>query len=197
MRKMDKHGIDRLVKLGMLTALAVLFVVVLPKFRLIPALPFLEYDMADVPILIGTFLYGPWWGLLLTAAASVVQGVTVSADSGVIGILMHVLATGAYVVAAGTVYRRLHTFKGALLALLCGTAAMTLAMIPLNYFISPVFLQSETMSYEAAQQAIGSMLWLFIAFNALKAGINSLLTLVLYKSCARVLRLELIKPSAE
>ena len=64
--------IDRMVKLGMLTALSIILVYAI-HFPIFPAASYLEYDMADVPILIGTFLYGPWWGLALTAVVSVLQ----------------------------------------------------------------------------------------------------------------------------
>ena len=72
---------DRLVKLALLAAISIILVLLI-RFPIIPQLNFLEYDMADVPILIGTFLYGPVWGLLLTLVVCVLQGVTVSANSG-------------------------------------------------------------------------------------------------------------------
>mgnify|MGYP001522173611 CR=1 FL=1 len=112
MNTQTKRNTLRLATMGMLAALAVLLVAFV-HFPLIPAAPFLEYDPADVPILIGTFLYGPWAGLGLAGVVCIVQGLTVSAASGPIGILMHFLGTGACVLAAGLIYRRWHTFKGA------------------------------------------------------------------------------------
>ena len=64
-----RFNVDRLAKLGMLTGLSILLVYAI-HFPIFPSASFLEYDMADVPILIGTFLYGPWWGLALTAVVS-------------------------------------------------------------------------------------------------------------------------------
>ena len=71
--------------LGMLAAVAIVLVAVI-HLPILPAAPFLEYDPADIPILIGTFLYGPWTGLALTVVVSLLQGITVSAASGWIGI---------------------------------------------------------------------------------------------------------------
>ena len=96
--------IDRMVKLGMLTALSIILVYFI-HFPIFPSATFLEYDMADVPILIGTFLYGPWWGLALTAVVSVLQWLLVSPQSLWVGAVMHFLATGSYVVAAGLIYQ--------------------------------------------------------------------------------------------
>ena len=62
----------KLTTLAMLAALAIILVAFI-HFPLIPAAPFLEYDPADIPILIGSFVYGPWVGLGLTAVVSILQ----------------------------------------------------------------------------------------------------------------------------
>ena len=48
----------KLTTLAMLAALAIVLVALI-HFPLVPAAPFLEYDPADIPIFIGTFLFGP------------------------------------------------------------------------------------------------------------------------------------------
>lgn len=184
---MRKMAVDRMVKLGLLTALSLLMMLI--RFPLF--LPFLEYDMADVPILIGTFLYGPWWGLLLTLAVCILQGVTVSAGSGVVGMLMHLFATGAFVVVAGLIYRRFHTFKGALMALVCGSLTMIAMMIPLNLIFTGYFMGTPITTVKAL------LLPAIIPFNAVKSFGNSLITLLLYKSVGKVLKFELVKPRAK
>ena len=89
----------KLAKMGMLVAISIVLVAII-HFPIFPAVAFLEYDPADIPILIGTFAFGPVAGLLLTIVTAVVQGVTVSAQSGLYGILMHIIATGAFVLVA-------------------------------------------------------------------------------------------------
>ena len=108
----------KLTTLAMLAALSVILVALvhIP----FPPAPFLEYDPADVPIFIGTFLYGPAAGLGLTLVASVIQGTTVSAGSGIIGIIMHLLSTGTFVVLSGSIYRKYHNRAGAAAALVVG-----------------------------------------------------------------------------
>ena len=68
----------RLAKMGMLVAISVVLVYLI-HFPIFPAVAFLEYDPADIPILIGTFAFGPLAGVLLTVVTSIIQGVTVSA----------------------------------------------------------------------------------------------------------------------
>lgn len=88
----NKKKTLKLVKMGMLVAISIILVYVI-HLPIFPAVPFLEYDPADIPILIGTFAFGPFTGLLLTIATSIIQGITVSANSGLYGILMHIIAT--------------------------------------------------------------------------------------------------------
>ena len=187
----NKH-VEKLVKLALLCAMSLVLMYVV-RFPIIPALFFLEYDMADVPILIGTFMYGPVAGLAITAVVSVLQAVTVSASSGWIGCIMHFFATGAFAVIAGVIYRRRHNIRGAIEGLLLGAAAMVIIMVPFNYYLSPIFISGSGMSYAEAQSYVWSYMWSFVAFNALKALINSAVTFVVYKPLSRLFKKEFLK----
>ena len=96
--------VRKLVTMAMLAALSIVLVYVI-HFPIFPAASFLEYDPADIPILIGTFAYGPLAGVLLTVVVSVIQGMTVSSGSGLMGIAMHIFATSILVLVAGNIYR--------------------------------------------------------------------------------------------
>jgi riboflavin transporter len=175
--------VKQMVMMAMLASVSIVLMY-LVRFPIFPAAPFLEYDMADVPILIGTFLFGPLNGLILTVVVSVIQGFTVSAGSGWIGVVMHIVATGTFVLVAGTIYRIKRDRLGAVIALICGSLAMTLMMIPLNLFFTVIFLG-------APRDLVVSMLVpIIIPFNIIKAGTNSVITFSVYKAVARVLRLQ-------
>ncbi len=163
----------RLAKMGMLVAISIVLVYFI-HFPIFPAVAFLEYDPADISILIGTFAFGPLAGILLTVVTSVIQGVTVSAASGLYGIIMHVISTSALVLAAGLIYKYNKTRKGAVIALLCGVAAMTLVMIGANMIITPLFMG-------VSRSVVWSLMPFIAGFNAIKAGINSVVTFLLYK----------------
>ena len=64
--------VRKLVTMAMLAALSIVLVYVI-HFPIFPAASFLEYDPADIPILIGTFAYGPLAGVLLTVVVSVIH----------------------------------------------------------------------------------------------------------------------------
>lgn len=169
-----------LTTLGMLAALA-LVLVSLIHFPIVPAAPFLEYDPADIPIFVGTFLFGPAAGFALTVIVSVIQGLTVSAASGgIIGIFMHIFATGTYVLIAGILYNKNRTRKGAFAAMAAGSLAMTAVMCLWNLIFTPLFL-GQNMGDVAAM-----LIPAIIPFNLLKAGINSFVTYVVYKPIGRL-----------
>lgn len=195
---MNKHGIDRLVKLGMLTALSivVLFIPFLRgPFFFLQSASYLEYDMADVPILIGTFLYGPWWGLALTGVVSVLQWLLVSPGGIWIGAVMHFCATGVYVLSAGLLYRRNRTRGGAIFGMGVGGVLQVLTMIPLNLLLTPLFFQLVSGIPRETGLAIvlAALPTAIIPFNAIKTVVNSLITFLLYKRVAKALKFELIK----
>lgn len=170
---------SRLAKMAMLIAISIVLVSII-HFPIFPAVAFLEYDPADIPILIGTFAFGPLGGLLMVLVTSVIQGVTVSAHSGVYGILMHVIATGMFVLVAGLIYRGKKSKKHAILALVAGVIAMTAVMLPANLFITPYFMG-------VPRAVVIQLLPFILAFNFIKAGINGIITFFLYKRISKFL----------
>lgn len=152
-----------------------------------PPAPFLEYDPADVTILIIAFLYGPLEGLIMTLVVSAIQAMTVSAQSGIIGFAMHFFATGAMALTAGLIYKRKRTRKQAVIALGCGALVMTLVMIPLNLIFTPLY----GTPLEVVKQM---MLPAIVPFNAIKAVGNSILTFFVYKQISVILKIDRESP---
>ena len=177
---MKNERLKRLVVLAMLAAISVVLVWAV-HVPLIPVVSFLEYDPADVPILIATMAYGPVAGVVLTVVVSVIQGLTVSAGSWAYGIIMHIIATSTLVLVAGGVYRLRHTRGGAVLGLVLGTLAMGLVMMPTNHFITPAFTGWPVAQVDAL------LIPGILPFNLLKAGLNSGVTFVVYKTVSRYL----------
>ena len=170
----------KVVKMGVMVAISVALVYLI-HFPIFPVVSFLEYDPADIPILIGTFAFGPLAGLVLTVVTSVVQGLTVSAGSGLYGILMHVIATGVLVAVSGGIYSRNKTRKTAVIALVCGMAAMAVVMMGANMVITPMFMGVPA-------SAVWDLMPFIVGFNVIKAGINGAVTFVLYKRIVNFLR---------
>ena len=178
---MNRMDTRKLTTLAMLAALSIVFVWII-RFPIFPAAPYLEYDPADIAILIGTFIYGPLAGLLITVIASVVQGLTVSSGSGIYGIIMHIVATGTFVLVAGNIYRIRKTHAWAALALVSGALSMTAIMVAANLIVTPLFLGLPVSAVKEL------LLPIIIPFNLIKAGINAVITFSLYKTVSRFIK---------
>lgn len=170
----------KITSMAILIAISITLVYLI-RFPLIPSAAFLEYDPADVPILISTFAFGPLAGLAITVVASVIQGFTVSITSGLYGILMHIIATGTFVIIAGFFYSKHKSRKQAVIALIAGTIAMTVVMTGANLVVTPFFMKVPV------DVVKGMLVTAIIPFNLLKAGINSIITFFVYKSVSKYL----------
>lgn len=183
MKTSRKNETKRLAALGVFTALSVILVA-LVHFPIFPAVSFLEYDPADIPILIVGFAFGPTAGLIVTAVAALIQGFTVSAASGIYGVIMHLLATGVYVLVSSLIYRRHRTRGGAAAALAFGTLAMVVMMFFANLVVTTYFMMGAV-SGETIRALMGFMPFILL-FNLIKAGVNGLVTFIIYKSISRL-----------
>jgi riboflavin transporter FmnP len=143
-------------------------------------LPFLEYDPADIPIFITTFAFGPLVGFILTAIVSVLQWIFVSAESGIIGVIMHIVATGTFVLVAGNIYKRNKTLRQAVIALVAGVAAWTAMMAAWNILLTPLYTGMPR------EEILPLIIPVFVPFNLIKAGANALITFLLYKRVKRI-----------
>lgn len=170
----------KLVKMAVLVAISVVLVY-LVHFPIFPPAPYLEYDPADIPIFIGTFAFGPLAGFVLTVIVSVIQGVTVSTGGQIWGIIMHIMATGIFAIVAGNIYKYNKTKKGAIIALALGVVCMVVMMCFANLLITPIY---SGMPVEAVKAMI---LPIIMPFNLIKAGVNAIITLLLYKRISKFL----------
>ena len=149
-------------------------------FPIFPAVAFLEYDPADIAILICGFSFGPVAGICVTIVAAIIQGLTVSASSGIYGVVMHIIATSAFVLTSAIIYRKHKTKKTAIIAICFGVLAMTIVMIPANLFITPFFMGCE-------RSLVISLLPFIVGFNAIKAGVNGTITFLIYKKISNLI----------
>ena len=174
----EKMNTAKIARLAMMTAVSVvlLLIIRIPW----PAAPFLQYDMADVPIYITAFAFGPVEGLIVTLVVSLLQAFGLGGD-GIYGALMHFVATGTVALIIGIMYRRNKTRKTAIQALVTGVIVTVIVMCVMNIIITPIFMG-------APRSAVIAMIpTVIIPFNLVKAGVNSLLTFILYKRISGLL----------
>ena len=175
-----KISIKTVVLAGLLAAVSIVLMILI-RIPFPPA-PFLEYDPADIPIIIASFLLGPYWGVGIALAVSLIQGFTFSASSGVIGAVMHFAAAGSFALITGIVYRKNPTTGGSLLALILGSAAHTVLMAAMNLILTPVFMKTP---FDAV---LGMMIPVILPFNLIKVVINSIVVFLLFSAVNRIIK---------
>ena len=171
------RSVKKTVLIGMLAAVAYIMVFVVR----IPVVLFLKYEPKDVIITIGGFLLGPMAAFLTSLVVSLVEMLTIS-ETGPIGALMNLLSTCAFACTAAIIYKRRHTLGGAIMGLGIGSVVMVIIMLLWNWLITPLYMGQPREAVEAL------LLPAFLPFNALKAGLNSALVLLLYKPLVHALR---------
>ncbi len=166
-----------LTKMAMLSALSIICILVV-RIPLIPSAGWLEYDMADAPILLATFLLGPLAGLKVLAVVCLLQAFLLGGNN-LFGFIMHFVATGAFIMVAYFVAMKLKGAKGMIIGLILGTLTMTAVMIPLNLLITPYLFMMEV-------SVVVGMLPAIVLFNLVKAGLNSIIFFIIYKVVSKV-----------
>lgn len=165
-------NIKKLSLMAILSAIAVILTVF--KTPIFPVVAFLEYETADVPIFFGTYLFGPLGGIIITIVVSTIQCFTVSAEAGIIGGIMHILATGFYCLVFGLITKKNKSTKRTIIGMALGSLTMIIIMIFWNLIFTPIFMKIPISGVIAVMP--------FIAlFNVIKAVANSILAFLLIK----------------
>ncbi|MGI6008135.1 MAG: ECF transporter S component [Ruminococcus sp.] len=178
----------KITMIGMLCAVSYI-VMVVGRF---PVVLFLKYDPKDVVIAMGGFIFGPMTSFIISLIVSLIEMVTVS-ETGPIGCIMNVLSSCCFACTAAYVYKKNHTMKGAVIGLIGGCLLTTAVMLLWNYLITPIY-----MGYPR-EAVVKLLLPAFLPFNLLKGGLNTVITLLIYKPIVTALRkagfLEITSPS--
>lgn len=181
---MSNLPVKRIALSGLFAAISIAILFAVPRFPLF--LPFLEYDFADVPIIMLTMLYGPVYGLMVTGIVCVIQGFLLS-SSGYLGVIMHIVATGSYVITFGLLYRKFRSTKGLIFSAIMGVLVWTGIMIPFNIFITPIFMGAP----RSAVYAI--LLPAILPFNLIKSTGNSIIAITLFFTLNRFMKNALVR----
>lgn len=163
----------KIVILGLLAALAYVSLYFI-RIPIIPSATFLRYDIKDVLITIGGFLYGPMSALLLSIIVSFLQMCAVS-EYGLIGFIMNVISTTSFACIASIIYKHNKNDHGAFIGLVLGCIFMTIIMLLWNYLITPLYMG-------VPRSVVKTMILpVFLPFNLIKSILNAIISMVLYK----------------
>lgn len=150
---------------------------------------FLKFDLKDVVIAIGGFLFGPLNVVFVSVVVSLIEMITVS-STGPWGLLMNIISTCSFLCPAAYLYKRNRSYKSAVTGLVIGAVFMTATMMLWNWLVTPIY-QGQP------REAIADMLLpVFLPFNLTKALMNGSLTMLLYKPVVVALRKAHLAPES-
>lgn len=175
-RNTNRWDTRQLVTMSLLCAIGVMLSFI--EFPLLPAAPFLKFDASIMPAMVCGFAYGPAAGLACGIVGAVIHGI-IMADYW--GAIMNVLVIIGYVLPAALIYRKMRTMKGAVLGLAAAVACSIVMAIVGNLAITPIYLNTPV------EVVVGMIVPVLVPFNIVKALINSVLTLVVYKSISNLI----------
>ncbi|MCL1831367.1 MAG: ECF transporter S component [Oscillospiraceae bacterium] len=186
-----------LATMGMLSALAVITTYVFTLLPpLVPAAPFLNFDIKDMIILFGAFLYGPFAAVLMSFVVSVIEMFTFG-GGGWIGMIMNVVSTCAFVLPACIIYSKRKTLQGAVMGLIAGVLSVTAVMVLWNYLLTPIYIEIpvpgsnpvEFLPTSKVREIVGGMLaTVYAPFNLFKGTLNAVFAIMLYKPLLNALQ---------
>lgn len=191
--KKQKMSTRTLVVVAMMAAISTVLMYFELPVPLMP--PFLKLDISAVPVMIGSFMFGPAAGVMVAAVKALVH--VLSTQTGGVGELADFLITSSFAITCGLIYRKNHTRNGALIASVASIGAISVVCCLANYFILIPFyenmmpIEAIISACNAINPAINSMAgYIFfgvLPFNIIKGTIAAIVTFLVYKKLSTVI----------
>ena len=172
----NKWDTRQLVTMALMCAIGVLLSFV--EFPLLPGVTWLKYDASAMPAMVCGFAFGPAAGLAVGVVGAVIHGILMADFSGAV---MNILVVAGFILPAALVYRRSRTFKSGVVGLVLSAITATVMAILGNLVITPMWLGVPL------DAVVAMILPILTPFNLIKAGINAVLTLIVYKSSSNLI----------
>lgn len=176
----------------------ILYCVPFLKFSL-PIFPqFLEIHLDEIPALIAGFAYGPLSGLFVIILKTIVK--LPMSNTACVGELADFIYSFAFIVPATLIYKKKHTFKGAIVSILIGigiqviTACFVTTYLMLDFYIFMFgFTEADILGMcQAINPAVTSLgmpflLMVALPFNLLKDAVVGTVTILVYKKLHKLI----------
>lgn len=166
----------QLVTMALMCAIGVLLSFV--EFPLLPGASWLKFDPSNLPAMITGFAFGPGAGVAVGIVTAVLHGLLM-ADFW--GMIMNILTVTCFVLPAALIYKSKRTYPAAIVGLIISIIVATLAAMVGNVVVTPLYTNIDV------NTVVGMLIPILIPFNLLKGLINSVLTLIIYKSISNLI----------
>lgn len=158
---------------------------------------FYKLDLSEIPVMIGTFAFGPIQGVVIEAVKIIIKLILKGTSTGFVGDLANFIIGCAMVIPAGIIYKRKKTKKSAVIGMIVSTLVMAVVGVFLNaYVMIPMY--SAFMPIEQIVEAGKSIipwvsntftfcLFCVLPFNLIKGIIVSVVVAIIYKPLSRLI----------
>ena len=116
---------------------------------------------------------------IVTAIVSVIEMVTVS-DTGLIGLLMNVVATLAFLIPASYFFYKSKSVKNVVVGLIASTLLMTVVMLLWNWVVTPFYMHIPR------SEVVKLLVPAILPFNLIKGFLNSALIAIFYSRILKI-----------
>lgn len=166
----------QLVTMALMCAIGVLLSFV--EFPLLPGVAWLKYDASMMPAMVCGFAFGPGAGLAVGVVGAIIHGILMADFTGA---AMNTLVVFGFVLPAALVYKRSRSYKFAIVGLVLSCIGAVAMSVVGNLLLTPAWLGVPL------QAVVDMLIPVLIPFNLLKGLLNSVLTLVVYKSISNLI----------
>ncbi len=193
-------GTRKMAMVGMFSAIAM--ILMLFEFPLPFAPSFYELDFSELPILIGTFAFGPAAGVMMEFVKILLKLFVKGTSTAFVGDLANFVVGCSFIIPASVVYAFRKTKKGAVGACILGTLVMTVFGTAFNaVYLLPAFSELYGMPLSSILEmgtavnpfvTEGSIVSFVVAcvapLNFIKGASVSIITLLIYKPLSPIIK---------
>ena len=195
-----KNGtnVKKLVVIGLMGALS--GVLMLFKFPIPFMPPFMDFDFSGLVEIIGGFVLGPGAAIMIILVKLLVKLALMGTITMFTGEVSNFLVSCAYVLPAAWIYRHHKSKKAGEAGMLIGSITCALVAVATNLLIIfPFYVNLMGMTMEQIVSMCGAVnplmkntltlaLFGIVPFNLIKCGVNSLVTVLVYKRISKAVK---------
>lgn len=189
-----RTDIRKMTSTAMLSAVATVLMFFSFSVPLMPS--FIKMDLSELPALIASFTFGPMAGVSVCLVKNLIN--VFFTTTGGVGEVSNFLLGAMFVAPAGFIYQKMRTKKGAMIASVVGAATMAgLSLVTNYYIVYPVYTNIMPMeviigAYSAINPNVTNLwqalLWFNVPYTFIKGMLSVVITMLIYKPLAPILR---------
>ncbi len=185
-----------IVKVALLSAIAIVLSFIEAQIPIFPF--FLKIDIADIPALIGSIVFGPIAGITIVFIKNILHGIIASSSAGV-GEVANFLIGSALVIPLGITMKKNKTLRNYVIGAVTGIVFMIISASILNvYVLLPMYEAVMNFPIEKVIETCnainpkvtslnGYILYVIVPFNLLKGTVVMTLGYFLFKALRKPL----------